>query len=207
MVALSYGVAPATVLPQLLDITVEGTDLTHVLRAIMGLYLGMIVLWVLGAFRPSLTRVAVIAEIAFMSGLAVGRALSIIVDGIPSIALLGYTGVEIAMAGWGMLVLKKCFTAPHRRPTVPSIWTSASHGNESVSVPGVSRTHLRTHAADVVEVDVGRAGIGIPGCCRRRCRRYLKFPPLFPFFPWGEPACGRGLRERPPSSPPAPRAQ
>ncbi len=112
-VALSYGVAPATILPQLLDITVEGTDLTHVFRAIMGLYLGMIALWVLGAFRPSLTRVAVIAEIAFMSGLAVGRALSIIVDGMPSIALLGYTGVEIAMAGWGMLVLKKCFTAPH----------------------------------------------------------------------------------------------
>ncbi len=74
-VALSYGVAPAAVLPQLLDIAVEGTDLTHVFRAIMGLYLGMIVLWVLGAFRPSLTRAAVIAEIAFMSGLAVGRVL------------------------------------------------------------------------------------------------------------------------------------
>ena len=112
-VALSYGVAPATILPQLLDITVEGTDLTHVFRAIMGLYLGMIVLWVLGAFRPSLTRPAVIAEIAFMSGLAVGRVLSIVVDGMPSIALLGYTGVEIAMAAWGMLVLKKGFIAPH----------------------------------------------------------------------------------------------
>jgi len=112
-VALGYGVAPATVLPKLLDITVEGIDLTHVFRAIMGLYLGMIVLWVLGAFRPSLTRAAVIAEIAFMSGLAVGRVLSIVVDGMPSIALVGYTGVEIAMAAWGMLVLKKGFIAPH----------------------------------------------------------------------------------------------
>ena len=109
-VALSYGVGPATILPHLLDITVEGTDLTHVFRAIMGLYLGMIVLWVLGAFRPSLTRAAVIAEIAFMSGLAVGRVLSIVVDGMPSIALVGSTGVEIAMAAWGMLVLKKCFS-------------------------------------------------------------------------------------------------
>ncbi len=79
----------------------------------MGLYLGMIVLWILGAFRPSLTRAAVIAEIAFMSGLAVGRVLSIVVDGMPSVALLGYTGVEIAMAAWGMLVLKKGFIAPH----------------------------------------------------------------------------------------------
>ncbi len=112
-VALGYGVAPATVLPKLLDITVEGIDLTHVFRAIMGLYLGMIVLWVLGAFRPSLTRAAVMAEIAFMSGLAVGRVLSIVVDGMPSIVLLGYMGVEIAMAAWGMLVLKKGFIAPH----------------------------------------------------------------------------------------------
>ncbi len=112
-VALSYGVAPATVLPRLLDITVEGTDLTHVFRAIMGLYLGMIVLWVLGAFRPSLTRAAVMAEIAFMSGLAVGRVLSIVVDGMPSIALLGYTVVEIALAAWGMVVLKKGFIATH----------------------------------------------------------------------------------------------
>ncbi len=112
-VALSYGVAPATVLPKLLDITVEGTDLTHVFRAIMGLYLGMIVLWVLGAFRPSLTRAAVMAEIAFMGGLAAGRVLSIVVDGMPSVALLGYTGVEIALAAWGMLVLKKGFIAPH----------------------------------------------------------------------------------------------
>ena len=113
-VALSYGVAPATVLPKLLDLTVEGIDLIHVFRMIMGLYLGMIVLWVLGAFRPSLTRAAVIAEIAFMSGLAVGRVLSIVVDGMPSIALVGYTGVEIAMAAWGMLVLKKGFIAPHQ---------------------------------------------------------------------------------------------
>ncbi len=111
-VALSYGVAPATILPQLLDITVEGTDLPHVFRAIMGLYLGMIVLWVLGAFRPSLTRAAVIAEIAFMSGLAVGRVLSIVVDGMPSVALLGYTGVEIAMAAWGIFVLKNGFSDP-----------------------------------------------------------------------------------------------
>ena len=78
----------------------------------MGLYLGMIALWILGAFRQSLTRAAVIAEIFFMCGLAFGRVLSIVVDGLPSIALLGYTGVEISLAVWGMLVLKKGFSAP-----------------------------------------------------------------------------------------------
>ena len=58
VVALSYGVAPAALLPKVLDLTVVGTDLTHVFRAIMGLYLGMIGLWIVGAFRSSLSRAA-----------------------------------------------------------------------------------------------------------------------------------------------------
>jgi hypothetical protein len=104
---LSYGVAPAAVLPKVLDLSIEGTDLTHILRAVMGLYLGMIVLWVLGAFQPTLTRAAVIAEVFFMLGLAFGRVVSIIVDGVPSLLLIGYTVVEIMMGLWGILVLKK----------------------------------------------------------------------------------------------------
>ena len=90
VIALSYGVAPAAVLPIVLDVTVEGTDLTHIFRAVMGLYLAMIVLWILGAFRASLTKAAVIAEVTFMFGLAVGRALSIIIDGMPSVLLVIY---------------------------------------------------------------------------------------------------------------------
>ena len=107
VIALSYGIDPKAVLPKALDITVDGTDLTHIFRAIMGLYLGMIVLWVLGAFRASLTRTAVIAEVVFMFGLACGRVLSIIVDGVPSALLVVYTVLEVAMGLWGVLVLKR----------------------------------------------------------------------------------------------------
>ena len=107
VIALSYGIDPKAVLPKALDITVDGTDLTHIFRAIMGLYLGMIVLWVLGAFRESLTRTAVIAEVVFMFGLAFGRVLSIIVDGVPSALLVVYTVLEVAMGLWGVLVLKR----------------------------------------------------------------------------------------------------
>lgn len=109
-VALSYGVAPASVLPAILDLTVEGTDLTHVFRAIMGLYLGMIALWVVGAFRPNFSRSAVIAEIFFMLGLAFGRIVSVIVDGTPSLLLLGYAVVEIGFGLWGILILKHTTT-------------------------------------------------------------------------------------------------
>ncbi len=105
-IALSYGVAPAAVLPQVLDLSVEGTDLTHIFRAVMGLYLAMIFLWVLGALRPNLTRAAVLAEVTFMFGLAFGRVLSILVDGMPSPLLVVYTGLEIAIGYWGILVLR-----------------------------------------------------------------------------------------------------
>jgi len=110
VVALSYGVAPAAVLPKMLNLTVESTDLTHIFRAVMGLYLGMIALWFLGAFRSNFTRAAVIAEVFFMIGLALGRVVSIIVDGVPSVLLIGYTVVEVTMGLWGILILKKLST-------------------------------------------------------------------------------------------------
>jgi hypothetical protein len=106
-VALSYGVAPADVLPRLMDVKVEGTDLNHIFRAIMGLYLGMIALWFLGAYRSNFTRVAVISEVFFMFGLAGGRLLSIAVDGTPSFPLILYTVVEIAFGAWGVVVLRQ----------------------------------------------------------------------------------------------------
>lgn len=106
-IALSYGVAPADVLPRFLDLTVGGTDQTHIFRAIMGLYLGMITLWAQGAFRPNFTRVAVIAEVFFMFGLAFGRVISIVVDGVPSILLVVYTVLEFGMGAWGTVILKK----------------------------------------------------------------------------------------------------
>lgn len=110
LVALSYGVAPAEVLPLLMDLKVEGTELTHIFRAIMGLYLGMITLWIIGAFRSDFSRAAVIAEIFFMLGLACGRLLSIIVDGVPSMLLVAYAVVEFAMGWWGILVLRSLST-------------------------------------------------------------------------------------------------
>jgi hypothetical protein len=107
LVALSYGVAPADVLPRLMDLKVEGTDLTHIFRAIMGLYLGMIALWLVGAFRRDFTRAAVISEVFFMLGLAGGRLLSIALDGTPSLPLILYMVVEIAFGIWGVAVLRQ----------------------------------------------------------------------------------------------------
>jgi Domain of unknown function (DUF4345) len=104
-VALSYGVEPAATLPKFMNITVEGTDQTHILRALMGLYLGMSTFCIIAAFTPEWRRVAVIWAVFFAYSLAIGRILSLIVDGMPSPIFLFYMAVELIVGTLGLLVL------------------------------------------------------------------------------------------------------
>jgi len=104
-VALSYGVDPAATLPKFMNITVEGTDQTHIFRALMGLYLGMVTFCIIAAFTPEWRHVAVIW--AFAYSLAAGRILSLIVDGMPSPILLFYMAVELIGGTLGLLVLSR----------------------------------------------------------------------------------------------------
>jgi len=41
-IALSYGAAPSSSLPYLFGIEVDTVNLTHILRAVMGLYLALV---------------------------------------------------------------------------------------------------------------------------------------------------------------------
>jgi hypothetical protein len=106
-VALSYGVDPAVILPKFMNITVEGTDQTHILRALMCLYLGMSTFCIIAAFTPEWRHVAVIWAVFFAYSLAIGRILSLIVDGMPSRILLLYLAVEVALGTWGLFVLAR----------------------------------------------------------------------------------------------------
>jgi hypothetical protein len=106
-VALSYGVDPAVILPKFMNITVEGIDQTHIFRALMCLYLGMSTFCVIAAFTPAWRRVAVIWAVFFAYSLALGRILSLIVDGIPSPILLFYMAVELIVGTVGLLVLNR----------------------------------------------------------------------------------------------------
>lgn len=83
-VACVYGLFPKTILPQLLDFSVETTDLSNVFRAIMGLYLAFASLWIFGILKPDYWKAATLAQILFMLGLAFGRILSLLLDGMPS---------------------------------------------------------------------------------------------------------------------------
>ena len=107
-IALSYGVNPAGVLPRYMNLSIEGTDLTEILRAVMCLYLGMVAFCLIAVFfRPSWQHVAVIWTVFFMFGLAIGRLISLVVDGVPSRILIVYLVVELAMGVIGLALLAR----------------------------------------------------------------------------------------------------
>lgn len=97
-IALLYGLQPTTTVPMLYGVTVDSVNTIHIFRAVMGLYLGMVVFWLLGAFRETLQFAALCSVVVFMGGLAIGRTLSLVVDGIPEIPLVIYLVLEVLFA-------------------------------------------------------------------------------------------------------------
>jgi tetrahydromethanopterin S-methyltransferase subunit C len=96
-IALGYGLKPSFTLDALFGITVDTTNLTHIMRAVMGLYLGMVVIWVWGALNKQMTAPALVSCAVFMLGLAAGRILSFILDGMPHWLLVVYAALEIVL--------------------------------------------------------------------------------------------------------------
>jgi hypothetical protein len=96
-IALGYGAKPSVSLDALFGITVDTINLTHIMRAVMGLYLGMVVFWLWGAFKPAMTGPALAGAAVFMLGLAAGRILSFIIDGMPHWLLVVYAVLEIVL--------------------------------------------------------------------------------------------------------------
>jgi hypothetical protein len=107
IVGLIYGICPEKILPLFLDIKVESIDLKNFFRAIMGLYLALATYWLIGAFKPKYWFTATVVCTMFMGGLTVGRILSIIVDGIPSVAFIMGLVLESFSMIWGLINLKQ----------------------------------------------------------------------------------------------------
>ena len=97
-VALAYGLVPATTVPMLYGVEIDSINITHIFRAVMGLYLAMIIFWILGATREPLRLAALCSVVVFMGGLAMGRLLSLFVDGIPAAPLVIYLLLEVGFA-------------------------------------------------------------------------------------------------------------
>lgn len=106
-IAMSYGLVPSKSIPYLLGFPVEGTNQTHVFRAIMGLYLANVLFWIAGALLSSLTRPALWSLFVFMGGLAAGRIVSLVMDGFPNFVLVFYLVAEIAFAALAFMAIQK----------------------------------------------------------------------------------------------------
>jgi hypothetical protein len=104
-IALGYGAKPSVSMDVLFGINVDTTNLTHIMRAVMGLYLGMVVLWLWGAFSKAMQGPALVACAVFMLGLAAGRILSFIIDGLPHWLLIVYAVLEIVL---GLIAVMLC---------------------------------------------------------------------------------------------------
>jgi len=102
-VAIIYGFQPDLKF----DIYLDTIDEFNFFKAIMGLYLGFSILWILGLFRTSFYRTALITNIVFMLGLGFGRLLSLLLDGAPTLSFLFGTIGELLLGIYGLWVLKR----------------------------------------------------------------------------------------------------
>ena len=98
VIALLYGVSPSWFYGTfLVDSTPPGIDQSHILRAVMMLYLALGLFWLWSAFSDKYRDAGVLVLCIFCGGLVAGRILSVVVDGMPSPILLLYIAMELGM--------------------------------------------------------------------------------------------------------------
>ncbi|MFD2551481.1 DUF4345 domain-containing protein [Bizionia sediminis] len=102
-VALVYGFKPAL----LFNIHINTTDAHHFFKAVMGLYIGFSVLWLLGIFNKTYLKMALVSNCIFMFGIGFGRLLGYILEGTPTVIYqIGLVG-ELLLACYGFWVLQR----------------------------------------------------------------------------------------------------
>ncbi|MBC2843920.1 DUF4345 domain-containing protein [Winogradskyella flava] len=88
------------------DIHLNTIDELNQFKAIMGLYLGFSILWILGIFRANFLKLALMSNIVFMLGLGLGRLVSLCIDGTPTFAYQFGTIAELCLGLYGFIALR-----------------------------------------------------------------------------------------------------
>lgn len=101
--ALVYGFQ----LDILFKLSIQTTDESNIYKAIMGLYLCFATFWYIGLKQTSYWKAATISNMLFMLGLGLGRLISFVTDGTPSVVLLLGTIGELTLAIYAYSQLKK----------------------------------------------------------------------------------------------------
>ena len=104
-VGFIYGFHPNLIF----EVHLNSIDETTIFKAIMGLYFSFSLLWIIGILKPTFWKTATLSNLIFMLGLAFGRLISILFDGMPStIFVLGTIGeLFLGLYGWYVLQSKK----------------------------------------------------------------------------------------------------
>lgn len=110
-IALGYGAMPGTSLHWLFGIDASSVNSSHIFRAVMGLYLGLVLFWIAGAFNHGLQLAALWSLAVFMLGLAAGRVLSLLLDGFPHPLLFTYLILEVIMGVIALVLIRKYKTS------------------------------------------------------------------------------------------------
>lgn len=105
-VSFVYGFNPSSEF----DIQLQTIDEHNFFKAIMGLYLGFSILWLLGIFKDNYLKIALITNIIFMVGLGFGRVLSFFMDGTPTFGYQFGTFAELFLGFYGIWVLRNKIT-------------------------------------------------------------------------------------------------
>lgn len=88
------------------DIHLNTVDEHNFFKAIMGLYLGFSILWILGIFKANYLKFALVTNLIFMLGLGFGRLLSLFIDGAPTFGYKFGAFAELFLGVYGIWVLK-----------------------------------------------------------------------------------------------------
>ena len=77
------------------------------LKAIMCLYFGISLVWILGIWKTKYWQIATKLDILFMISIAIGRALSMLIDGLPTGGYIFGILVEFVLGLYSIYQLKK----------------------------------------------------------------------------------------------------
>ena len=103
--AIIYG--SPSIIPERLDIQVTTIDLANMLKAIMFLYLGISLVWILGIYKTEYWKIATQLNILFMTSSVIGRSLSMLTDGMPTGGYILGIIAEFVLGLYSIYQLKK----------------------------------------------------------------------------------------------------
>lgn len=103
LIAIAYGFSIEKIVPALAEFKTDSKDMSNAFKAVMGMYFGLGLFWLAGVVRPNLWKGATLSNIFIMFGLASGRIVGFLMDGIPADAMIVGTVLELSLGFWGML--------------------------------------------------------------------------------------------------------